>query len=122
MPLVSFTHTDRSIRSLHRVSATEGSLRTRCVRRRYSFLFICSKIMRGGSVMQFFKYWATTAIISAGFLSCATSPTGRKQLHLLPDDQMNQLGAQAFTEMKKQVQPNGEPGPNGTVRCVAEAI
>ena len=31
--------------------------------------------------------------------SCATTPTGRSQLKLLPDGQMAQMGDQAFTQM-----------------------
>lgn len=58
------------------------------------------------------------------FLSfaCATSPTGRKQLELLPDSQMNQMGTEAFTQMKAQTPINHDPALNAEVRCVADAL
>lgn len=40
----------------------------------------------------------TMLVISA----CSTSPTGRSQLILLPDGQMNELGVQSFAQMKQK--------------------
>lgn len=54
--------------------------------------------------------------------SCQTSPTGRKQLALVSDGQMEEMGNQAFTEMKtKQPIESGEK-ENNYVRCVANAV
>lgn len=55
-------------------------------------------------------------------VACATSPTGRSQLNLVPDSQMNALGAQAFQEMKTQIPVEGDPRLNQYVQCVAAPI
>ena len=54
--------------------------------------------------------------------ACATSPTGRRQLLLLPQSQVDQMGVAAFAQMKSQ-----EPTVTGTaqsryVTCVADAV
>ena len=41
------------------------------------------------------------AALVLGISGCATSPTGRKQLILMPDSQMNALGAQAFADLRR---------------------
>lgn len=53
---------------------------------------------------------------------CATSPTGRRQLTLLPDSQMNQMGEQAFADLRKQQPRSNDPRTVNYVRCVAEAV
>jgi predicted Zn-dependent protease len=55
-------------------------------------------------------------------LGCATSPLGRKQLILLPDGQMDTMGAQAFQQMKTSVPTDHDPKWNDYVRCVALPI
>lgn len=50
--------------------------------------------------------------------ACSTSPTGRKQLTLLPEDQMTTMGAQAFSDMKSQVPVENDPSINSYVQCV----
>jgi predicted Zn-dependent protease len=52
-------------------------------------------------------------------LACATSPEGRSQLILLPDSQMDQMGVQAFTEMKGKIPIERDPSMNTYVKCVA---
>ena len=56
--------------------------------------------------------------------ACATttSPTGRTQyVGALPQDQLNQLGAQAFTQMKSQQRVSGGR-QDGYLTCVVNAI
>ena len=53
---------------------------------------------------------------------CATSPTGRKQLILMPDSQMNALGAQAFADLRRSSPTEADPKLNAYVRCVAGPI
>ncbi len=55
-------------------------------------------------------------------VACATSPLGRKQLHLFPEEQMSQMGGQAFQEIKRETPPVEAPQVSGYVRCVADAI
>lgn len=55
-------------------------------------------------------------------VACSMSPLGRRQLLLLPEDQMDQLGATAYAQMKQQ-QPVSDSGARTSyVRCVANAI
>jgi len=53
---------------------------------------------------------------------CATSPTGRSQLVLMPESQMTQMGLQAFTNIKKETRVERGAAANRYVRCVANAV
>lgn len=55
-------------------------------------------------------------------LACATSPTGRKQLILLPESQMSTLGAQAFQEMQRTQSVEKNQVLNEYVQCVSRPI
>jgi predicted Zn-dependent protease len=55
-------------------------------------------------------------------LSCTTSPTGRKQLAFMPASQMNEMGAQAFTELKSKQPIERDAKINAYVRCVSDAL
>lgn len=56
------------------------------------------------------------------FSACATSPTGRKQLILLGDSQMNTMGVQAFTQMKAETPIENDPKINAYVKCVVTPL
>lgn len=59
----------------------------------------------------------------ATFLSgCATSPTGRSQLLLMSNSEMEQMGAQSFATLKKDMPIEHDAKINAYVRCVATAI
>ena len=64
----------------------------------------------------------TILLISALISSCATSPTGRSQLLLMSDSEMNQMGVQSFSSLKKELSIERDPKINAYVRCVATAI
>lgn len=61
---------------------------------------------------------AAAAMIAA----CATSPTGRSQLILVSDEEMNEMGATAFEQMRQQAILSGDDKARRYVRCVALAI
>lgn len=61
-------------------------------------------------------------LICSVLISCATSPTGRRQLALLPDSYMSQMGDQAFSEQKKKTRTNTDSRTNAYVRCVVDPI
>lgn len=62
-------------------------------------------------------------LVSALLLSaCATSPTGRTQLIYMPDNQVDQMGLQAFDSMKSEKPLNRNPRYNQFAQCVAQAI
>lgn len=55
-------------------------------------------------------------------VACATSPTGRKQLILIPDGQMTQLGGQAFQDMKAKQPVEKDSRANAYVNCVVQPL
>ncbi len=66
-------------------------------------------------------------IIFIGILSllvsaCATSPTGKKYVKIFPDSQMSQMGAAAFTSMKKSQKLDTNPRSNQYVQCLVSAL
>jgi len=54
--------------------------------------------------------------------ACTTSPTGRQQLMLVGDRQMQQMGVTAFQQMKEELPVSRDRGANGYVNCVADRI
>ncbi len=62
------------------------------------------------------------ALAAAALAACATSPLGRNQLILVPDSQMNQMGVDAFQQLKEKQTVSRDRGDNRYVSCVAEAI
>jgi len=67
---------------------------------------------------RLFSVLLLTAVLAA----CSTSPTGRKQLLVYPEDQLDAMGVQAFEEMRSQLTVETDPAINDYVRCVADAI
>ncbi len=54
--------------------------------------------------------------------ACATSPTGRRQLMLVSDAEVSQMGVAAFQELKKETPATKDARQNSYVLCVANAI
>ncbi len=64
-------------------------------------------------------------VIAVSLAACATttSPTGRTQyVGAVSQEQLNQLGAQAFAEVKAQKRQSTDARQTGYVRCVVNAI
>ncbi len=62
------------------------------------------------------------AVLSLILAACATSPTGRMQLTLMPDGEMNAMGLQAFDELKSKTPKETDPKLIAYVTCVANAV
>ncbi len=58
-------------------------------------------------------------IVLAG---CATSPTGRSQLMLVSDAQINQMGIASFNEMRKEGKFANAPRERAYASCVANSL
>ena len=54
--------------------------------------------------------------------SCATSPEGRSQLKLLPEEQINSMGVQSFEQIKKDTPESKDRNMQEYVQCIADAI
>ena len=68
---------------------------------------------------------ALAAAVAAAVASCATatSPTGRTQyVGAVSQQQLNQMGAQAFAQLKAQKQQTTNAGQRNYVQCVTNAI
>lgn len=63
-----------------------------------------------------------TFVLGLLALSCATSPLGRKQLILLPDSQMDALGAQSFADLKRSQSVSRDSTLNAYVQCVSRPL
>lgn len=55
-------------------------------------------------------------------VACATSPTGRRQLMLVSDAEMSQMGITAFTQMKQKTPVTKDARTSSYVQCVAQAV
>jgi predicted Zn-dependent protease len=58
----------------------------------------------------------------ASTAACVTSPTGRSQLILVSEDQMQELGAASFEQLKGEGKVSTSSSANAYVRCVSNAI
>ena len=62
-------------------------------------------------------------LCTVGLLTaCTTSPTGRSQLILLPESQLNAMGLQAFEDIKKDTPIVDDPDVNRYVQCIVDPI
>ncbi len=68
------------------------------------------------------RFISIIPVLLALLAGCATSPSGRSQLILMPDSQMDQMGLQAFTNIKEKTPIERGTTTNGYVQCVARAI
>jgi len=65
---------------------------------------------------------SVAALTCFALLSCATSPEGRNQLKLIPDEQMDVMGAQSFEQIKQQTPITEDKNIQQYVLCVANKI
>ena len=63
-----------------------------------------------------------TAALAATLAGCVTSPTGRSQLMVVSDTQMNQMGLSAFNTMRQQGKFVDAPRERAYATCVADAL
>lgn len=70
--------------------------------------------------MRWLRPFAVTALC-ASLAACSTSPTGRSQLLLLSDDQLNEMGQQAFAQYQQDV-PTADQASLRYVQCITDAI
>jgi predicted Zn-dependent protease len=65
------------------------------------------------------RFVAVFFVIGSG---CATSPTGRSQLMIVGDGQMNQMGLQSFDQLKHDTPIERDPAINAYVKCIVDPI
>ena len=70
-----------------------------------------------------FKLVASVALAAVVFgTGCTTSPTGRKQLNLVSDQQMTAMGLSAYADMKQQIPISTDRRKTAYVKCIGRAI
>ena len=74
--------------------------------------------------MSKFRFYHRVSLLAAAacITACATSPTGRDQLILFPDDQIAQMGVTAYQELKSSTPVTKDSGASQYVSCVATAL
>lgn len=90
----------------------ENAPRTPFFISRHEFKKCCTRLISLGAVLGM-------AIAS---YSCATSPTGRKQLMLVSQDQVDQMGVQAFQQALQQTPASQDSKVNAYVNCVVQPL
>lgn len=66
--------------------------------------------------------YVVVIVCSLWLAACTTSPTGRSQLKLFPEQEVQTMGVQAYKEMKQKQPSVDNPQVTSYVRCVADAI
>lgn len=64
----------------------------------------------------------STLLLTVTLFSCATTPEGRGQLKLIPEDQMNAMGAQSFEQLKQETPLTKNKNIQQYVLCIADKI
>jgi predicted Zn-dependent protease len=64
----------------------------------------------------------SSVCIALAVSACATSPEGRSQLKLLPDEQIDSMGVQSFEQIKKDIPESKNEKMRSYVQCIASAI
>lgn len=67
---------------------------------------------------KFFLSLVASCILTA----CATSPTGRSQLMMMPDAEMDQMGLQAFSQIKQSKPVSSNSRYKKFVTCIAKPL
>jgi predicted Zn-dependent protease len=68
------------------------------------------------------KVLSKLLVLALILTACATSPLGRRQFILLPQDQVDLMGAQAFLSMKQKIPVARSSEFNQYVTCIAQPI
>jgi predicted Zn-dependent protease len=72
--------------------------------------------------IRFILIAATAITMSFVISACATSPEGRSQLRLLPEEQINSMGVQSFEQIKQETAETNDPKLKAYIQCIANAI
>ncbi|UGA57114.1 M48 family metallopeptidase [Vibrio sp. VB16] len=65
---------------------------------------------------------ALLSSITLTLVACSSSPTGRHQIIMFSDQQMNSMGTQSFESLKKEQKISKNKKTNDYVQCVTNAI
>lgn len=80
------------------------------------------QLNRRNALFAFRRALVLGVICCLFILGCDTSPTGRRQLTLLPESQVDAMGEQSFAAIKREGKMETNPRVKAYVMCVARAI
>ena len=72
--------------------------------------------------MKGYQYAVLTLVCAVFITACAVTPTGRKQLTIMPESQLVVMGVQSFHEIQNTTPVLNDKATNAYVQCVASAI
>lgn len=64
----------------------------------------------------------TAALVMVLLGACATSPTGRRQLLMVSDSEINQMGLTTFNQMKTSDKLSNDPKKLAAAQCIVKAL
>lgn len=74
-------------------------------------------------MLQYSYFRAVTLLISTLVLcACQSSPTGRNQIILVSDNEMNRLGVASFAQMKQKTPPSSDIPSSEYVQCLSTPL
>jgi predicted Zn-dependent protease len=68
------------------------------------------------------KIFLFTILVSNILVGCSTSPTGRRQLKLMPSEQMSALGSQSFSSLKKTEKVSQNQNYRRKIKCITDRL
>jgi predicted Zn-dependent protease len=74
------------------------------------------------NIFTIMKKIISVCFILLALSACSTSSTGRKQVSLYSNAELNQMGITSFDQMKKEIPISKDKATNDFVLCVADAI
>lgn len=72
--------------------------------------------------MKGYQYAVLMLVCAVVITACAVTPTGRKQLTIMPESQLIVMGVQSFHEIQNTTPVLNDKATNAYVQCVASAI
>lgn len=68
------------------------------------------------------RFSAFSLLAACILMACSSSPTGRNQLILFPDSQMNEMGVASFAQLKQETPPSQDKQSIDYVLCISNAL
>lgn len=69
-----------------------------------------------------YRFLTTLTVIAVFLSGCTTSPTGRQQVLLMPAAQLDQMGAEAYNQMKQELPVSQDARKVRYVQCITDAL
>lgn len=69
-----------------------------------------------------YRFLTTLTVIAVFLSGCTTSPTGRQQVLLMPAAQLDQMGAEAYNQMKQELPISRDARKVRYVQCITDAL